>query len=426
MDADDSSDAACFWGYEIPPGGKLSQHVSRHACVCLTGAVLATPSTERAVLRATSGGYSAVLCNLFGSGVHDTAKLGQPFNADFELMVDGASTSAVHVSGFSRGELGPVEIETAEKRPAPVSAKAPAPAAPAKAAAPAAAGKAAAPAAAAKKAVPAAAAKAAAPAANTASSTIAGRAKAVAPEALMGVEEDDDEDDDDEEEDNEEEEGEEEEGEEEEGEEEEGEEEEGEEEEGEEEEGEEEEDEEDEEEGGMPLAPPSVEAILKGTSGAKRAAAAAAPPSKKGKSTHETAQPTAPPPKPAPLAAAKPAAPAPAPASKGGFVKIAGGVEYEDVQLGAMSGGVARNGQKVTVKYVGTLTNGKRFDAGDISFRLGAGEVIKGWDLGVAGMRVGGKRKLRIPPDAAYGKRGAPPTIPPNATLLFDVELKRC
>jgi len=411
MDADDSSDAACFWGYEIPPGGKLSQHVSRHACVCLTGAVLATPSTERAVLRATSGGYSAVLCNLFGSGVHDTAKLGQPFNADFELMVDGASTSAVHVSGFSRGELGPVEIETAEKRPAPVSAKAPAPAAPAKAAAPAAAGKAAAPAAAAKKAVPAAAAKAAAPAANTASSTIAGRAKAVAPEALMGVEEDDDEDDDDEEEDNEEEEGEEEEGEEEEGEEEEGEEEEG---------------EEEEEEGGMPLAPPSVEAILKGTSGAKRAAAAAAPPSKKGKSTHETAQPTAPPPKPAPLAAAKPAAPAPAPASKGGFVKIAGGVEYEDVQLGAMSGGVARNGQKVTVKYVGTLTNGKRFDAGDISFRLGAGEVIKGWDLGVAGMRVGGKRKLRIPPDAAYGKRGAPPTIPPNATLLFDVELKRC
>jgi len=421
MDADDSSDAACFWGYEIPPGGKLSQHVSRHACVCLTGAVLATPSTERAVLRATSGGYSAVLCNLFGSGVHDTAKLGQPFNADFELMVDGASTSAVHVSGFSRGELGPVEIETAEKRPAPVSAKAPAPAAPAKAAAPAAAGKAAAPAAAAKKAVPAAAAKAAAPAANTASSTIAGRAKAVAPEALMGVEEDDDEDDDDEEEDNEEEEGEEEEGEEEEGEEEEGE-----EEEGEEEEDDDDEEEEDEEEGGMPLAPPSVEAILKGTSGAKRAAAAAAPPSKKGKSTHETAQPTAPPPKPAPLAAAKPAAPAPAPASKGGFVKIAGGVEYEDVQLGAMSGGVARNGQKVTVKYVGTLTNGKRFDAGDISFRLGAGEVIKGWDLGVAGMRVGGKRKLRIPPDAAYGKRGAPPTIPPNATLLFDVELKRC
>jgi len=416
MDADDSSDAACFWGYEIPPGGKLSQHVSRHACVCLTGAVLATPSTERAVLRATSGGYSAVLCNLFGSGVHDTAKLGQPFNADFELMVDGASTSAVHVSGFSRGELGPVEIETAEKRPAPVSAKAPAPAAPAKAAAPAAAGKAAAPAAAAKKAVPAAAAKAAAPAANTASSTIAGRAKAVAPEALMGVEEDDDEDDDDEEEDNEGGEGEEEEGEEEEGEEEEG----------EEEEDDDDEEEEDEEEGGMPLAPPSVEAILKGTSGAKRAAAAAAPPSKKGKSTHETAQPTAPPPKPAPLAAAKPAAPAPAPASKGGFVKIAGGVEYEDVQLGAMSGGVARNGQKVTVKYVGTLTNGKRFDAGDISFRLGAGEVIKGWDLGVAGMRVGGKRKLRIPPDAAYGKRGAPPTIPPNATLLFDVELKRC
>ena len=405
MDADDSSDAACFWGFEIPPGGKLSQHVSRHACVCLTGAVLATPSTERTVLRATSGGYSAVLCNLFGSGVHDTAKLGQPFNADFELMVDGASASAVHVSGFSRGELGPVEIETAEKRPAPVSAKAAAPAAAAKAAP-----------AVAAKAVPAVAAKAAAPAAaNTASSTIAGRAKAVAPEALMGVDDDDDDDDDDEDDEEDDEEGEEEEGEEEEGEEEEGE---------EEEEDDDDDDDDEEEEGGMPLAPPSVEAILKGTSGAKRGAAAAAPPSKKGKSTHETSQPTAPPPKPAPLAAAKPA-PAPAPASKGGFVKLAGGVEYEDVQLG-QSGGVARNGQKVTVKYVGTLTNGKRFDAGDISFRLGAGEVIKGWDLGVAGMRVGGKRKLRISPDAAYGKRGAPPTIPPNATLLFDVELKRC
>ena len=78
------------------------------------------------------------------------------------------------------------------------------------------------------------------------------------------------------------------------------------------------------------------------------------------------------------------------------------------------------------VKYCGKLLSGKQFDAGDITFRLGAGEVIKGWDLGVAGMRVGAKRKLRIPPHLAYGKRGAPPTIPGNATLLFDVELKRC
>ena len=75
------------------------------------------------------------------------------------------------------------------------------------------------------------------------------------------------------------------------------------------------------------------------------------------------------------------------------------------------------------MRYRGTLTSGKQFDAGKIKFRLGAGEVIKGWDLGVAGMRVGGKRKLKIPPPLAYGPRGAPPTIPGNATLLFDVEI---
>jgi Ran GTPase-activating protein (RanGAP) involved in mRNA processing and transport len=143
----------------------------------------------------------------------------------------------------------------------------------------------------AKAAAPATAAKAAAPAANTASRTNAGCAKAVAPEALMGVDLDD-EDEDVEEEGDDEEEGEE--------------------------EGEDD-DEEEEEEGGMPLVPPTIEAILKGTKRGAAAAAPAAPPSKKGKSTHETAQPTAPPPKPAPLAAANPATPAPAPASEGGF-----------------------------------------------------------------------------------------------------------
>jgi peptidylprolyl isomerase len=81
----------------------------------------------------------------------------------------------------------------------------------------------------------------------------------------------------------------------------------------------------------------------------------------------------------------------------------------------------------VSVKYRGTLTNGKEFDSsygrGPFSFPLGAGRVIKGWDEGVAGMRVGGKRKLVIPSDLAYGSRGAGGVIPPDATLLFEVEL---
>ena len=104
--------------------------------------------------------------------------------------------------------------------------------------------------------------------------------------------------------------------------------------------------------------------------------------------------------------------------------KLPNGVELTDLVVGR--GAQADRGRKVNVKYVGTLTTGKRFDAGKIGFRLGAGEVIKGWDTGVAGMKVGGKRTLRIPPQLAYGKRGAPPTIPPNATLLFDVELLGC
>ena len=80
---------AAFWAYEIPPGGRLTQHVPPDTCVCLTSAVLASQSEKRCMLRASSGGYSAVLCNLFGSGMHDTAKLGQPFHSDFELMLDG-------------------------------------------------------------------------------------------------------------------------------------------------------------------------------------------------------------------------------------------------------------------------------------------------------------------------------------------------
>jgi FK506-binding nuclear protein len=89
----------------------------------------------------------------------------------------------------------------------------------------------------------------------------------------------------------------------------------------------------------------------------------------------------------------------------------------------AGKGAKATAGKKVQVQYRGTLENGKQFDAGKINFRLGLGEVIKGWDIGVEGMQVGEKRTLICPSAAAYGKRGAPPDIPPNATLKFEVTL---
>jgi FKBP-type peptidyl-prolyl cis-trans isomerase len=98
----------------------------------------------------------------------------------------------------------------------------------------------------------------------------------------------------------------------------------------------------------------------------------------------------------------------------------------DDVRAGV--GAEAKAGTTVTVHYVGTLTDGRKFDSSrdrgqGFTFRLGAGQVIKGWDQGVAGMRIGGVRKLTIPPDLGYGARGYPPVIPPNATLLFEVEL---
>jgi FKBP-type peptidyl-prolyl cis-trans isomerase len=110
----------------------------------------------------------------------------------------------------------------------------------------------------------------------------------------------------------------------------------------------------------------------------------------------------------------------------GKATKTADGLEYWDIKVG--TGATAAAGQSVKVHYTGWLTNGKKFDSsvdrGDpFTFNLGAGQVIKGWDEGVAGMKVGGKRQLRIPSDLAYGPNGRPPVIPPSATLIFDVEL---
>lgn len=102
------------------------------------------------------------------------------------------------------------------------------------------------------------------------------------------------------------------------------------------------------------------------------------------------------------------------------------GLQYEDLRVG--TGATARSGQDVTVHYTGWLTDGRKFDSskdrGDpFSFGLGRGQVIAGWDEGVAGMAIGGLRKLTIPPRLGYGEFGAGGVIPPNATLVFEVEL---
>lgn len=110
----------------------------------------------------------------------------------------------------------------------------------------------------------------------------------------------------------------------------------------------------------------------------------------------------------------------------GDGVKTESGLQYWDIKLGL--GPVAKTGDHVKVHYTGWLTTGKKFDSSvdanqPFDFTLGQGDVIKGWDEGVAGMKVGGKRQLRIPPELAYGEAGHPPQIPQNATLVFDVQL---
>ncbi|HYC32552.1 MAG TPA: FKBP-type peptidyl-prolyl cis-trans isomerase [Gemmatimonadales bacterium] len=102
------------------------------------------------------------------------------------------------------------------------------------------------------------------------------------------------------------------------------------------------------------------------------------------------------------------------------------GLRYQDLSSG--QGAEAVEGRTAVVHYTGWLTNGQKFDSSrdrgePFAFRIGAGQVIAGWDEGVAGMKVGGRRKLVIPADLGYGQAGAPPVIPPGATLVFDVEL---
>jgi len=104
----------------------------------------------------------------------------------------------------------------------------------------------------------------------------------------------------------------------------------------------------------------------------------------------------------------------------------ASGLKYEEIEVG--TGPTPQKGQFVQVHYTGWLTNGTKFDSSvdrgePLEFKLGVGQVIRGWDEGLSTMKVGGKRKLFIPPDLGYGSRGAGGVIPPNAELVFDVHL---
>jgi len=119
-------------------------------------------------------------------------------------------------------------------------------------------------------------------------------------------------------------------------------------------------------------------------------------------------------------------APATSGATEGQERTLAGGLKVTDIKVG--SGPMAESGQSVSVHYTGWLTDGTKFDSSldrgePIAFVLGSGRVIRGWDEGLKGMRVGGKRKLTVPSAMGYAERGYPPVIPPDATLVFEVEL---
>lgn len=403
----------------------------------LTGASLEQPLTSgRSVLFASSNGCSAALCSLFGTGAQALARLEQPFSDEVSFSAHGKA--AIHLNGYTRGDMGPAEVIEGTvagqaEQPTPAGTKA-------------------------------SSQKESSTKQAAVKGSIAARSKSVASDDLMGVqdeEESEDEDDEDEES------------------------EEGEEgEEGEDGEEDEESEEESEEERQKEEAPPPSKKAKMSAADASSKPAAKEPAkqpakvdAKHDKATEKSAASNAaasavsataisaaqlaastkghkeaePNPffiasktftgrkvgyifhkgvrgvgyyrddkKPQPkAAAAKTAQRAPE-----GMKRMPNGLEIQEMREGR--GAVAQIRSKVKVKYAGTLTNGKRFDAGSIDFRLGAGEVIKGWDLGVVGMRVGGQRKLRIPPQLGYGKRGAPPTIPGNATLCFDVELLKC
>ncbi len=105
---------------------------------------------------------------------------------------------------------------------------------------------------------------------------------------------------------------------------------------------------------------------------------------------------------------------------------ISAKLEIQDIKVG--TGSAVKAGNTIKIHYTGTLTNGQKFDSSidrgqPFETQIGVGKVIKGWDLGVVGMKTGGKRKLIIPPDMGYGAQGMGNVIPPNATLIFDLEL---